>query len=150
MTRRFFFGFVATLLVLLGLSPDQASAQSVRYFVERQGDGRVYEVKPGSATGGAFVNYRRPSTVSGLRVHGYTDRAARGEWLFTRVTGGSRAEYVQVVSDNGIINIYVPNLRLPAWAVNRVSINPLADNITVKVKLPRKAERSFRLPVGTR
>jgi hypothetical protein len=146
-TRRSFIGLLVAALGFLALGAAEAQAQTVNYFVQRTGGG-LYEIRDGSGTGGRFVY--QPRTVAGVYVHGYTDRAERGENLLIWVQGSGCAQYANIRSDNGVINLRSYNVWLPAWTFGQVWLNPHVDNVYTSVKLPGCPEVRRRLPIGTR
>lgn len=144
--RRGFIGLVVAALGFLAFGAADANAQSVRYFVFANGG--TYEIREGSGTGGRFVS--QPRSIGGIWVNGYTDRAARGEYIMVRIEGSGRADYVGVKSDNNVLNAKVFNVTLPATAFGRVWLSPHVDNVYTSVKMPGQNEYRRRLPIGSR
>ncbi len=136
--------FMLPMLLLAALSL-HASAQEIRLFTLR--GSQTYEVLEGSRTGGQYVRQNR-GYVGGVEISGYTDRVSRGETILTFINGKGKADFAGV-KINGRVRIQVPNLPLPIWVPQRVSVNPNDDNIYAFVRQGAYYDEK-RVPVGTR
>ncbi len=122
-----------------------AEAQQIRLFVENAQNRHLYEVRPGSGTGGRFVH--QPFWFNGSYVAGFTDRASRGERIGTAVLGTGFANVWITV--NGQTRAFVPHIPLPLHDVRRVSTNPFDDNVVVWVQQGGRTI-NLRVPIGRR
>lgn len=135
---------IATLALaaLTVLSASASQAQQFRFFV-RQSSG-LFEVLTGSPGGGRFIISWR-GYIDGMPIVGYTDRASRGESIYTRISGSGWA--IAGVRSNAF-NFYAA-VPLPFGLWQTVSRNPAADNIYAQV-WQGNYYNERRLPIGTR
>lgn len=131
----------------------------IRYFVPYRGG--LAEVVTNSGTGGKFVSRSAFCAKPGVSVSAcpanrtvryYTDRASRGETLYTLLSDyrhSGTALVFLVISDKlraGPVGVAVPQADL-MWQV--VSMNPQDDNMIIYALFDNYAN-SRRIPVGTR
>ncbi len=156
-------GTVTEKSVLVGEAPakpafhrDTTSSPSIRFFVNVAEEGN-WEVITGSGTGGRLVPTRTYCMIPGLtvdrcpiqyRVFGYTDRARRGEQVWTLVQGAGVASRLGVIISGRVRGQWL-NVGLPVLIPQTVSLDPNADNVYAFGVL-NNVYFERRLPIGTR
>lgn len=140
------------MLSAITVSAAAASAQEIRYFVVQSSG--LFEVRNVS-TGGRFTiaPTNEYISVNGrvMQVRGFTDRASRGETVFTHVRG-SGAAFVSVTfhpQGGRLQTIFAREIGLPLGVPQTVSLSTNFDNVTVAVT-QRGRTTSRRLPIGSR
>lgn len=130
---------------------------TIRFFVPYNGG--LAEVITGSRGGGLFIRRSRfcavPNTAlsrcpAQFVVSATTDRASRGETIFTRFDNGQGLAQASI-EINGATRVGPIPVPLPLNTIwpNRVSVNANDDDITIKVLLNGVLSER-RVPVGRR
>ena len=139
-----------------GGSPAQLSASNFRFFTNVAEEGN-WEVITGLGNGGRLLRTSNQCMLpwlslqacpANLILFGITDRARRGESVNTLVNAQGTATRLGVMI-NGRLRGEWQNVGLPTLVPQRVSLNPMDDNVIVfAVVNGIYVER--RLPIGTR
>jgi hypothetical protein len=126
-------------------------------FFNRIPEEELWQVIPGSATGGRLIQQPLRCVLPGVPVgscpwplifHGYTDRAQRGDEVLTHVNFAGVAQRLGVII-NGRVRGQWTNVALPVLVPQTVSLSPLDDNIYAFAVINGQYVQ-LRLPVGRR